>query len=304
MIILYGRRGVDVAMSFPNVLGNFQHYSCSYYVVFASITVLADFLVLFLLTAERITRDGLKLNHVMLLNLALCDIVYEVLTTAVMFWPSNFYESAENCKKLYFIYLALNLSTVFNIVVKSLEKSLSDFDQHSHSHRSFGSRVYRSISSWLVAFIIAYIDFKCGGLMDGNAIAFLGRFKAFGYMLFAIIFICAVLVLLLTIAFAIPREKSQMPETTRRELVLVVSGTPQDDVVFSCSFIAIFAGWCAWVVIGVDTRIMKTVEVMKSFEVMRLAARIINSLTILHLFSHGKMKFSLLELQPRNTYNL
>ena len=297
-------KGIDFAMALPEILDNFQHYSRSYYVVFASITVFADFLVVFLLTAKKIPRDGLKLNHVMLLNLALCDIVYEILTTAVMFWPSNFYESAENCKKLYFIYLALNLSTVFNIVVESLEKSLSDFDQHSHSHRSFGSRVYWSISSWLVAFIIAYIDFKCGGLMDGNAIAFLGRFKAFGYMLFAIIFISAVLVLLLTIAFAIPGKKSQLPETTRRELVFVVSGTPQDDVVFSCSFMAIFAGWCAWVVIGVDTRIMKTVEVMKSFELTRLAARIINSVTIWHSFSHGKMQFPQRELQPRSTSKL
>ena len=294
--------GIDFAMALPEVLDNFQHYSRSYYVVFASITVFADFLVMFLLTAKKIPRDGLKLNHVMLLNLALCDIVCEILTTAVMFWPSNFYESAENCKKLYFIYLALNLSTVFNIVAESLKKSLSDFDQQSH--RSFGPRVYCSISSWLAAFIIAYIDFKNGGLMDGKAMAFLGRFKAFGYMLFAVIFIAGVLVLLLTIAFAIPREKSQMPETTRRELVLVVSGTPQDDVVFSCSFIAIFAGWCAWVVIGVDTRIMKTVEVMKSFELTRLAARIINSVTIWHSFSHGKMQFPLRELQPRSTNEL
>ena len=113
--------------------------------------------------------------------------------------------------------------------------------------------------------------------------AFLGRFKAFGYMLFAIIFISGVLVLLLTIAFAVPREKFQLPETTGRELVFVVSGTPLDDVVFSCSFMAIYVGWFAWVVIGVDTRIMKTVEVMKSFEVTRLAARIINPLTIWQL---------------------
>ena len=235
--------GIDFAMALPEVLDNFQHYSRSYYVVFASITVFADFLVVFLLTAKKIPRDGLKLNHVMLLNLALCDIVYEILTTAVMFWPSNFYESAENCKKLYFIYLALNLSTVFNIVVESLKKSLSDFDQQSH--RSFSPRVYWSISSWLAAFIIAYIDFKNGGLMDGKAMAFLGRFKAFGYMLFAVIFIAGVLVLLLTIAFAVPREKFQLPERRERELAFVVSGTPQDDVVFSCSFIAIFAGWCA-----------------------------------------------------------
>ena len=293
--------GVDFTMTLPEVLGNFQHYSRSYYVVFASITVFTDFLVVFLLTAKKIPRDGLKLNHVMLLNLALCDIVYEILTTAVMFWPSNFYESAENCDKLYFIYLALNLSTVFNIVVESIKKSLSDFDQHSHI---FGSRAYWSILSWLAAFIIAYIDFKNGGLMDGNAMVFLGRFKAFGYMLFAVIFISGVLVPLLTIAFAVPREKFQLPETRERELAFVVPATPQDDVVFSCSFIAILAGWCAWVVIGVDTRIMKTVEVMKSFEVTRLAARIINPLTILHSFSHGKMKFSLRELQPRNTYKL
>ena len=105
--------------------------------------------------------------------------------------------------------------------MESLGKSLFDFGQHSHA--SFSSRVYWSISSCLAAFIIAYIDFKNGGLIDG--------------------------------------------------------------VVFSCSFMAIFAGWCAWVLIGVDTRIMKTVEVMKSFEVTRLAARIINPLTIWPVFA-------------------
>ena len=74
--------GVDFTMALPEVLGNFQHYSRSYYVVFASVTVFTDFLVVFLLTAKKISLDGLKLNHVMLLNLALCDIVYEILTTS------------------------------------------------------------------------------------------------------------------------------------------------------------------------------------------------------------------------------
>ena len=134
--------------------------------------------------------------------------------------------------------------------------------------------------------------------------AFLGRFKAFGYMLFAIVFISGVLVLLLIIAFAVPRKKLQLPETTRRELVFVVSPFPQDDLVFSCSLMAIFVAWCAWVIIGVDTRITRSVEVMKSFEVIRLAARIINPLIIWDSFSHGKMKFPLRELQLRNTYKL
>ena len=66
--------------------------------------------------------------------------------------------------------------------MESLGKSLFDFGQHSHA--SFSSRVYWSISSCLAAFIIAYIDFKNGGLIDGNAMALLSRFKAFGYMLF------------------------------------------------------------------------------------------------------------------------
>lgn len=286
--------GIDFTMAFPDVLGNFRHYSRRYYVVFASVMVFADFLVVVLLAAKKIPLNRLKLNHVMLLNLALCDIVYEISTTVVMFWPSNFCEFVENCNKLYFLYLALNLSTVFNIVVESLKKGLLDFGRHSHT--SFGSRVYWSVLSWMAAFIIAYIDFKNGGLIDGNAMAFLGRFKAFGYTLFAVIFISGILVLLLTIAFAIPREKFQPPETTQQELSLVVCATQQDDLVFSCSFMAIFVGWCAWVVLGVDSRIMKTIEVMKTFEVTRLAARIINPLTIWHSFSHGKTQFPLREL--------
>ena len=45
---------------------------------------------------------GRRSNHVMLLNLALCDVVDEIPTTSVMFWPSNFFESAEHCNKLTF----------------------------------------------------------------------------------------------------------------------------------------------------------------------------------------------------------
>ena len=296
-------KDIDFAMAFLDVLGNFRNYSHSFYVVFASVTVLADFLIVFLLAAQKIPRNGLKLNQVMLLSLALGDIAYEIVTTVVMLWPSSFCEAAENCKPLSFVYFALNLSTVFNIVVEAVKTSLLDFGQHSHT--DFSSRVYCCLSSWVAAFIVAYIDFKNGGLMDGNAMAFLGRFKAFGYILFAVIFISGVLVHLLTIASVIPHATTmhsceKLPDTTRRELGFVVSSaTPQsdhDDLVFSCSFMAIFVGWCAWVVVGVDSRIMKTVEVMKSFEVTRLAARIISPLTIWHSFTHGKTQFRLREM--------
>ena len=296
-------KDIDFAMAFPDVLGNFRNYSHSFYVVFASVTVLADFLIVFLLAAKKIPRNGLKLNEVMLLSLALGDIAYEIVTTVVMLSPSSFCDAAENCKPLSFVYFALNLSTVFNIVVEAVKTSLLDFGQHSHT--DFSSRVYCCLSSWVAAFIIAYIDFKNGGLMDGNAMAFLGRFKAFGYILFAVIFISAVVVHLLTIASVIPHATTmhsceKLPDTTRRELGFVVSSaTPQsdhDDLVFSCSFMAIFVGWCAWVVVGVDSRIMKTVEVMKSFEVTRLAARIISPLTIWHSFTHGKTQFRLREM--------
>jgi hypothetical protein len=289
----------DFAMAFPDVLGNFQHYSRSYYIVCAAVTVFVDFIVVFLLAARKFPRNGLKSNHVMLLNLVLCDILYEASTTT-LFLQSNSCEVVENCKMLYFIYLALNLCTVFHIMVEIMQKTILDFGRASHD-ASLTSRVYWSVVSWVGAFALAYVDFKNeSGLMNASAMAFLGRFKGFGYLLFAVILCSGILVILLTVAIAKPHiktspfENSHAPETSRREIGFAVN-RGHDDLIFSCIFMAIFVGWCAWVVLGVDSRIMKTVEVMKSFEAIRLAGRILNPLTILYSFSHRNEQFVLRE---------
>ena len=95
-------KDIDFGMAFPDVLGNFRNYSHSFYVVFASVTVLADFLIVFLLAAKKIPRNGLKLNQVMLLSLALGDIAYEIATTVVMLWPSSFCDAAARIASRYY----------------------------------------------------------------------------------------------------------------------------------------------------------------------------------------------------------
>ena len=271
-------------MAFPDVLSNFQRYSRSYYIVSAAVTMLSNVLVVFLLAAQKLP---LKFNRVMLFSLALCDILYEV-TTTTLFLQFDSCEVAEKCKTLYFIYLVLNLCTVFHIMVEIFQRTV--FDAEWDSHATFTSRVYWSVSSWVAAFALAYIDFKTEtGLMDGSAMVLLGRFKAFGYLLFAMICLSGILVILLNVAITKPNtkksplEKFQPPEATRREIGFATSR--QDDLLFSSMCMAIIVGWFAWVVLGVDSRIMKTIEVMKSFEVIRLTARILNPLTILYSFT-------------------
>ena len=280
-------------MAFPDVLSNFQRFSRSYYITSTAVTILFNVLVLVVLAGQKFPRNGVKCNCVMLFSLSICDILYEAATTS-LFLQFDFCEVAEKCKVLYFIYLVLNLCTVFHIMVEIVQKTMSDVGRDFHG--TFASRVYWSIFSWLMAFVLAYIDLKSEiGLMDGIAMAFLGQFKAFGYLVFAVICFSGVLVFLLTVAFAKPHSKNHLVakfqplETTRREITFATSS--EDDLLFSCIFMAIFVAWCAWVVLGVDSRIMKTIEVMKSFEVIRLTARIMNPLTILYLFTQKNKQF-------------
>ena len=269
-------------MAFPGVLDNFQCYSQSYHTICASLTIAVDLLTILLLVAQKFPRPSLEFNGVFLFSLALCDIIYEI---ATMVLPSDSCEVTGNCDTLYFVYFALNLCTIFHIMVELLQKSVFCFAGDS----SFASRLLWSASSWMASFTIGYIDSENGtGLMDGSAMVFLARFKAFGYLLFWVIVTSGIVVLLLTSTFAKSRsEKSpfELSEMSNSRDGIFTSSPPgQDDLLFSCIFMAVFIGWCSWVIFGVDSRIMKTVEIMKSFEMARLAARILNPLTMLYSF--------------------
>ena len=273
---------INSEMAFAGVLGNFEGYSQSFHTVCATLIITVDFLTILLLVAQKFPQHSLEFNRVLLFSLALCDIIYEIATMVLL---SDSCEDSGNCDTLYFVYFALNLCTVFHIIVELFHKSVFYFAGNS----SFASRVLCSVSCWVASFTIFYIDFENGiGLMDGSAMVFLARFKAFGYLLFWVIVTFEIVVLLSTIASAKSRsEKSpfELSETyNSRESILTSSSPRQDDLLLSCIFMAVFIGWCSWVIFGVDSRIMKTVEVMKSFEVARLTARIFNLLTILYLF--------------------
>ena len=282
-------------MAFADVLSNFEGYSQSFHTVCASLTITVDFLTILILVAQKFPRHSLEFNHVFLFSLALCDIIYEI---ATMVLPSDSCEVTGNCDTLYFVYFALNLCTVFHIIVELFHKSVF----YPAGYSSFASRLLCSASSWMASFIIAYIDFENGiGLIDGSAMVFLARFKAFGYLLFWVIVTSGIVVLVLSSIFAKSRSEESPFELSEicnsQESIFTRSPPRQDDLLFSCIFMAVFIGWCSWVIFGVDNWIMRTVEVMKSFEVARLTARILNPLIMLYsIFGCRKEQFVMRKL--------
>lgn len=274
------------AMDSPYVLRNFEGYARSYYAVCAAITVSLNGLLLLSLAARRIPGNSAKFTGVLIFSLALCDILYEIGTT-VLLLRLDFCGLANNCKMLYFVYLALNLCTVFHIAVKLLKEALSGFGRGPNT--SLTSSVAGSTAAWLFAFGLAYMDIKTqSGLLDGSAMVFLDRFKVFGYLLFAVVSCSGVLMTLLALTTQKSKEVSRTENAESGTREVACTGPYQENLVFSCLFMAMFVGWCAWMILGVDDRIIKTVEVMKGFEVIRVAARIMNLLTMLCCFSQHK----------------
>ena len=273
---------INSGIAFANVLGNFEGYSQSFHTVCATLAITVDFLAILLLVPHKFSQHSLEFNRVLLFSLAICDIIYEI---ATMVLPSDSCEVTGNCDALYFVYFALNLCIVFHIIVELFHKSVF----YSAGNSNFASRVLYSVSCWAASFTVTYFDFENGNeLMDCSAMVFLARFKAFGYLLFWVIVTSGIVVLVLSSIFAKSRSEESPFELSEicnsQESILTSSPPRQDDLLLSCIFMVVFIGWCSWVIFGVDSRIMKTVEVMKSFELTRLAARIFNLLTILYLF--------------------
>ena len=264
-------------------LGVLESFQCSrrYYIVCTSVVVLLNFFCICRLLSPKHSQRASKFNKIFLFSLALSDLLYEA-TTTILFLQSNSADSGENSKTLYFIYLGLNLCTVFHIVVLIVEKVVADFVRKSHH---FNSSVFWSIFSWSSAFGLAYIDLQNGGgFLGEDSMAFLGRFKAFGYFVFTVLFFSVMLVILLTFCLAQPYsknilEKSQSLEAS--ESGMRSESLSMQDMLFSSLCMATYVGWCAWVILGVDCGIMRSIEIMKSFEVTRLGARILHPLVSL-----------------------
>ena len=276
-------------MAYSDVLGKFRGFSRSFYIYSAALAILIDAMVIFLLFAQKFQRNGIKFNPAMLFSLALCDILYEA-ATATLFLQSDSCEVAEKCKMLYFIYLSLNLCTLFHIVAEIVGKMI---------HRVFASGVFWSVCAWLSAFVIACIDLKNdNGFIDVRSMMSLGSFKAFGHVVFDVIFCSGLFVILLTFCFTKRNKKAPVEKfkATRQETCQDPHDSTHsriasiDDVLLSSIFMAFLVGWYAWVVIGVDNSILMTIEVMKSFEVIRLGARILLPLTILYWYKEERFE--------------
>ena len=277
------KKRIDSTMEQPDVLVTFRGFSRSFYIYSAALEILIDAMVIYLLVAQKFQRNVIKFNPAMLFSLALCDIFYEAATTT-LFLQSDSCEVAEKCKMLYFIYLSLNLCTLFHIVAEIVGKMI---------HRVFASGVFWSVCAWLSAFVVACVDLKNNnGFIDVRSMMSLGSFKTFGHVLFDVIFCSGVFVMLLTFCFTkrnkkAPVEKFKAAQQEACQDPLNSRMATTDDVLLSSIFMVFLVGWYAWVVIGVDSSILMAIEVMKSFEVIRLGARILNPVIILYLYIYG-----------------
>ena len=259
-------------MEYSDVLGLFSGFSRSFYIYSAALTIVIDGIIIFLLAAQKFPRNGYKFNNAFILSLALCDLGYEAVTTTLLL-QSQFCKVVEKCKTLYFIYIFFNLSTVFHIVAEIIGKMM---------HHVLVHGVCWSVCAWLCALVIACVDVNNdSGRMDATSMASLGKFKAFGQIVFAVIFISGVFVVWLMIWFSMEKGKKPLERFPKQEScpgnTLV---TTIDNVLLSSIFLAFLVSWYAWIVIGIDSEILMAIEIMKSFEVIRLGSRLLNPLTL------------------------
>jgi hypothetical protein len=269
-------------MEYADVLGTFTGFSYSFYIFFAALAILIDGIVIFLLVAQKYPRNGVEFNKVMLHSLALCDVLYEA-ATSTLFWQFDSCQVSEKCKILYFIYISLNLCTLFHIAAEIGGKMMN---------RVTANGAFWSGSAWLSAIIIAciYVN-KDNGCIDVTSMMSLGKFKAFGHVLFAVIFFSGVFVILLLVWFSKRKHKvTRTPtqqEPCHNNLLLTMN-----NVLLSCIFLAFLVGWYAWVIVGIDSRILMAIEIMKSFEVIRVGARLLCPLTIFCTFCQSSVRTS------------
>ena len=288
----------DLKTEYPDVLGNFEGFPNFYYVFSATLPILMNSVLIFIMLSRKVRRDGAKFNNYVLFSLALCDLLYEATTTSLLPRSTDSWEDgAESCKTLTFVYLGFNFCTVLLLVMATIENILlADFG------KALDRAIYNvlcCISVWALAFGLTYTQLNSDtALIDEKALAMLGNLKAFGYVLSNAILCFGVL---LTVFMANPffgafttakfGKDSKVNTTRQRRSSFDRNPRPkrQSDVLFSCMFMALFVVWCAWILLGVDSSIMKSIEVMKSFEAVRLAARTFNLLALHSLLQRNDL---------------
>ena len=279
-------------MEYADVLANFDGFPDFYYAFSATLSILIDSAVLIFIMLSRKPRGGWKFNnYVVLFNLALCDLLYEATTTSLLLHSNSWIADADSetyhefLALVKLVYLGFSFCTVFLWIMAVIETMLADFGKASKVS-AFPYNVLCCISVWVIAFRLAYIQLDSdSALIDERALLMLGRSKAFGYVL-SNAALCFGLLLAVCVTKPFAKAKLGKDATTQRRSSLQTNPRakkPEYDVLFCCAFVVLIVVWCAWILLGIESSIMRSIEVMKSFEAVRLGARIFSLLALYSL---------------------
>lgn len=290
----------ETSSIYDEMLQEFVLKSKFTYIVSACFIVIIHFTVVYLFLTRKFLRG--KAKNIVLFSLSLSDLAYEAITTPLFLQcDSRAAPLSVKCETLYFTYLMFNISTVLHVLF-GITETITDAYCTILNHRSlitpYASLSF-SVCAWSGSLFAGYIcTWSEDAFLDERAMVLLGRFKAIGYFFFAISSF-AVPVLFVPILSVGKRcgksEESKMIQQNKVKQTIplrpMLRSDQKDELVFCCIYLAYLVGWLAWLTLGVDTRIMRSAEIMKYFEITRLYGRIFNPL--LYTFMKRDFRFAL-----------
>lgn len=299
---------------FDEILAQFEFQSQFVYIACSSLVIVINlaFICFFL---RKKFLDEPKVSNVLLISLAISDIAYEATTTPLFLQcdtagnqtPLSF----EYCshRTLYATYMMFNISTALHLLVEMLQKVFEDRSvrilQERPAFAKYAS-VFLSFVLWCMSFLLAYVcSWEEMRLTNINAMVYLGRFKGFGYYIFAVVAFCfsALIVVILCVMkprkaemgkgakFFVNESHLQRAETDDREFFNHPQKKDDSHLVSCCFYLAFVVGSFGWLLAGTTGDFMRSIEVMKSFEILRLCARLLNSLTVFFAITKGDPRF-------------
>lgn len=271
---------------YTDILGGFKLHSESAYITCAALVIAINLVVACFFLRKRFL--GENVSSVMLISLVISDIAYEMTTTVFLVqcrcYPEKTLSKDCSNQTLYAMYMTFNLSTVLHVVFKIFAEDCLIRIQWPVFAKY--ASVSLSFVLWCTSFLLAYgYTYWWDDTMSFvniNVMIYLCRFKIFGYYIYSIIVFCFS-VLMLTLLVKKPRQEVEKnPDSTKAKIdqVLVHTTTKEQppQLVFFCLFLAIVVGSFGWfLTLG---NLMRFIEIMKWFEIIRLGARVLNSLTV------------------------
>ena len=271
---------------YTDILGGFKLHSESAYITCAALVIAINLVVACFFLRKRFL--GENVSSVMLISLVISDIAYEMTTTVFLVqcccYPEKTLSKDCSNQTLYAMYMTFNLSTVLHVVFKIFAEDCLIRIQWPVFAKY--ASVSLSFVLWCTSFLLAYgYTYWWDDTMSFvniNVMIYLCRFKIFGYYIYSIIVFCFS-VLMLTLLAKKPRQEVETnPDSTKAKIdQVLVHTTPKEQppqLVFFCLFLAIVVGSFGWfLTLG---NLMRFIEIMKWFEIIRLGARVLNSLTV------------------------